>query len=302
MSFCADLKKELIRLKTPACCRPSLAYGLMLFGRSFSYKKISIQTANSCVAEGYRDIVKQAYKADVSLTSGGDKRVTYKAEVSSQSDRLRILASVDYGMTDAPINRGVFRRECCAVAFIRGAFLACGNINDPDKDYRAEFSVKDEALALSLSELLNEYEITVNIGKRGKYSILYMRDSSTIEDFLTLIGAAHRSLEIMDTKIMKSVKNNINRARNCDSANISKTVEASIMQRRAIEYFEKNDRLQSLPQELLQAALLRKNNPEATLKELCRISDEPITVSGLNHRLQKIIELYEKDKKAGAAV
>lgn len=302
MSFCADLKKELIRLKTPACCRLSLAYGLMLFGRSFSYKKISIQTANSCVAEGYRDIVKQAYKADVSLTSGGDKRVTYKAEVSSQSDRLRILASVDYGMTDEPINRGVFRRECCAVAFIRGAFLACGNINDPDKDYRAEFSVKDEALALSLSELLNEYEITVNIGKRGKYSILYMRDSSTIEDFLTLIGAAHRSLEIMDTKIMKSVKNNINRARNCDSANISKTVEASIMQRRAIEYFEKNDRLQSLPQELLQAALLRKNNPEATLKELCRISDEPITVSGLNHRLQKIIELYEKDKKAGAVV
>ena len=96
---------------------------------------------------------------------------------------------------------------------------------------------------------------------------------------------------------MKSVKNNINRARNCDSANISKTVEASIIQRRAIEYFEKTDRLESLPQELFQAAILRKNNPDATLKELCGISDEPITVSGLNHRLQKIIELYENDKK-----
>lgn len=302
MSFCADLKKELIRLKTPACCRQPLAYGFMLFGRSFSYKKISVQTSNICVAEGYRDVVKQAYKADVSLTSGGDKRITYRAEVSSQADRLKILASVDYGMTESPINTEVFRRECCAIAFIRGAFLACGNINDPDRDYRAEFSVKDGALALALRELLSEYGISVNMSVRNKHSILYMRDSGTIEDFLTLIGAAHRSLEIMDTKIMKSVKNNINRARNCDNANISKTVEASIIQRRAIEYFEKNDRLQSLPHELLQAAVLRKNNPEATLKELCGISDEPITVSGLNHRLQKIIELYEKDKKAGETV
>ena len=95
---------------------------------------------------------------------------------------------------------------------------------------------------------------------------------------------------------MKSVKNNINRANNCDSANISKTVEASIKQRAAIEYLRKTDRLDSLPEELLKAALLRESNPEATLKELCAVSDEHITVSGLNHRLNKIIEIYNELK------
>ena len=108
------------------------------------------------------------------------------------------------------------------------------------------------------------------------------------------MGAQKHSLMIMDTKIMKSVKNNINRARNCDSANISKTVEASIKQRTAIEYLKQTDRLESLPHELLAAATLRLNNPDATLKELCKISPEPLTLSGLNHRLSKIIEIYEE--------
>ena len=100
----------------------------------------------------------------------------------------------------------------------------------------------------------------------------------------------------MDTKVIKSVKNSINRARNCDSANISKTVEASIRQRSAIEFLKSADRLESLPEELLQAAKLRLQNPEATLKELVRISSEPLTISGLNHRFQKIIEIYEEMK------
>ena len=123
---------------------------------------------------------------------------------------------------------------------------------------------------------------------------LYPKDSAVIEDLLTLIGAGKVTLDIMDTKIMKSVKNKINRQRNCDNANISKTVEASIRQRTAIEYLEKTDRLLSLPEELLEAAILRKNNPNATLKELCRLSDKSLTVSGLNHRLTKIIEIANK--------
>jgi DNA-binding protein WhiA len=128
-----------------------------------------------------------------------------------------------------------------------------------------------------------------------KYGVLlYTKESNTIEDLLTLMGAGKQTLNLIDTKIMKSVKNNINRARNCDNANISKTVEASIRQRTAIEYLEKTDRLLSLPEELLEAAILRKNNPNATLKELCRLSDKSLTVSGLNHRLSKIIEIANK--------
>lgn len=296
MSFCSDVKNELINIRPSACCKPSYVYGFMLFGRSFSIKKIALQTGNANVAKEYADIIKHNYKAQVDITVGGSVRPTYKAEVNSESDRLKILAMIDFGISETVVDRSLFLRDCCVPSFIRGAFLACGNINDPEKEYRAEFSVKNEALADDFASILQEFEIPMKKTQRGKVTVLYTKDSGVIEDLLTLMGDTNRTLDIMDTKIMKSVKNNINRARNCDNANISKTVEASIKQRTAIEFLEKADRLYSLPQELLDVALLRKENPEATLKELCKISSTPISLSGINHRLKRIIEIYENEK------
>lgn len=295
MSFCSDVKNELINIRPPRCCKSSYIYGFMLFGRSFGVKKISLQTGNQNVAKEYADIIKHTYKAQVKVTCGGSVRPTYKAEVVDESDRLKILAMIDFGISETVIDRSLFIRECCAPSFIRGAFLACGNINDPEKEYRAEFSVKNEALADDFNSILLEHGITMKKTIRGKACVLYTKDSSVIEDLLTIMGDTMRTLDIMDTKIMKSVKNNMNRARNCDDANISRTVEASIKQRTAIEYLEKTDRLYSLPQELLEVALLRKENPEATLKELCKLSPTAISLSGLNHRLKRIIEIYEKN-------
>lgn len=296
MSFCAEVKNELISLRPQNCCRPSFAYGFMLFGRSFSIKKIVLQTGNENVAKAYCDIVYSVYKIKPKVTQGGSVRPTYKVEIADESDRLKILASVDFGVSETNVDRSFFIRECCPNAFIRGAFLACGNINDPEKEYRAEFNVKNEKLADELLTLLKEQGIIMRKVPRQNGYLLYTKESATVEDLLTLMGAGKKTLDIIDTKIMKEVKNNINRARNCDSKNISKTVEASIKQRTAIEYLEKTDRLYSLPQELLTAALLRRENPDATLKELCRISTEPLTISGLNHRLNKIIAIYEKNK------
>ncbi|MBE6786965.1 MAG: DNA-binding protein WhiA [Ruminococcaceae bacterium] len=295
MSFCSDVKNELISIRPGQCCKPSYIYGFMLFGRSFSIKKISLQTGNQNVAREYADIIKHTYKAQVDITVGGSVRPTYKAEVKSEGDRLKILALIDFGISETVIDRTLFVRECCLPSFIRGAFLACGNINNPEKEYRAEFSVKNEELADDFNSLLLSLGIIMKKTKRGKATILYTKDSGMIEDLLTIMGDTVRTLDMMDTKIMKSVKNNINRARNCDNANISKTVEASIKQRRAIEFFEKTDRLYSLPQELLEVAVLRRDNPEATLKELCKISPTPISLSGMNHRLKRIMEIYEKE-------
>ena len=298
MSFCAEVKNELLNFRPSPCCKSAYIYGFMLFGRSFSIKKISLQTGNENVADGYSDAMFSVYKVRPKVTVGGTVRPTYKAEVTSEADRLKILASMDFGITDTDINRELFLRDCCILAFIRGAFLACGNINDPEKEYRAEFNIKNEILADEFSALLEEQGINMKKSVRKSGVQLYTKDSSVIEDLLTLIGAGKVALDIMDTKIIKSVKNNMNRARNCDNANISKTVEASIKQRTAIEYLEKADRLYSLPGELLDAALLRKENPEATLKELCKLSLTPLTVSGLNHRLSKIIEIYEDMKNS----
>ena len=297
MSFCVQVKNELISIRPSGCCKPSLVYGFMLFGRSFSLKSISLQTANENVAKAYCDLVYSVYKIKPSLKCGGNVKPTYKADVVSEAERLKILATVDFGVGDSVIDKSFFIRDCCPQSFIRGAFLACGNINDPEKEYRAEFNVKNEKLAKELCELIANYGITMKKSVRTSGVQLYVKDSESVEDLLTLMGAGKKTLDIIDTKILKEVKNNINRVGNFDSANISRTVEASIKQRTAIEYLEKTDRLYSLPHELLNAALLRKSNPNATLKELCRLSDTALTVSGLNHRLKKIVEIYEKIKK-----
>ncbi|MBQ6847797.1 MAG: DNA-binding protein WhiA [Clostridia bacterium] len=297
MSFCSEVKSELLNLRLSGCCLSAYSYGFMLFGRSFSIKRIALQTASEDVAKGYCNAIFTSYRIKPQITKGGSKRPTFVAEVTSEADRLKILAENDFGMNTELIDDTIFVRECCFGAFVRGAFLACGNINDPEKEYRLEFNVKLETIALELQALFLGVGISLKSTKLGKGLKLYTKDSAVIEDLLTLMGASKHTLTIMDTKIMKSVKNNINRARNCDSANISKTVEASIKQRTAIEFLERADRLESLPIELLEAANLRKANPDATLKELCRLSTTPLTVSGLNHRFAKIIEIYEEIKK-----
>lgn len=296
MSFCSDIKNELSNLKTSDCCKEPLAYGFLLFSRSFSVKRICMQTENSRTAQCYADLLKSVYSADVKITCGGTKNPTYKAEVVSEADRLKILASVDFGVYDGLINTECFTRECCVASFVRGAFLACGHLSNPEVSYRADFPVKNENLAKELCNLLSEHFITAHISRRGNGFVVYIKRSEMIINLLTLMGASSRSLELIETTIIKSVKNNTNRARNCDSGNITRAVEASVRQRKAIEYLIKTERLESLPKELLYTAKLRLENPDATLKELCAKSHEPITVSGLNHRLNKIMEIYNEQK------
>ncbi|MBQ2285702.1 MAG: DNA-binding protein WhiA [Clostridia bacterium] len=297
MSFCSEVKNELAAIRPPECCKRPLIYGFMLFGRSFSFKKISMQTGNSAMAQLYAGLIKSIFGVTAEITCGGSVRPTYIARVASEADRLKILACYDYGIADKLINNDIITRECCFQSFIRGAFLSCGNINDPQKEYRAEFSVRSEKLADEFSVLLSGYGISLKKAKRQNVTVLYTKESACIEDLLTLMGVPHRTLDIMDTKILKSVKNNINRRSNCDNANISKTVEASIKQRRAIDYLKQHGILESLPAELISAADLRQNNPDSTLAELCRLSEEPLTVSGLNHRLKRLMEIYESVKK-----
>lgn len=297
MSFCSGVKDELLKIRPSSCCKSAYAYGFMLFGRSFSFKRICLQTANQNVAQGYCDTLKSLYGVKPTIKSGGNSRPTFVVQVESEGDRLKILAAKDFGMAETVIDDSDFHRECCFAAFVRGAFLACGNINDPQKEYRIEFNIKEERVALELQALLLQNGILLKSAKRGKGLVLYTKESGVIEDLLALMGASRHTMDVMDTKIMKSVKNNINRVRNCDSANISKTVEASIKQRAAIDFFQQTDRLQSLPEELLEAAELRKNNPDATLKELCKLSPHPLTISGLNHRFRRLIALYEEEIK-----
>ena len=172
MSFCSDVKGELLSLRLSGCCLSAYSYGFMLFGRSFSIKRIALQTNSEQVAEGYCDAVFKSYKIKPEITEGGTKRPTFVAEVVSESDRLKILAENDFLMNQSLIDDSLFHRDCCFAAFVRGAFLACGNINDPEKEYRIEFNVKQETMALELQALLLRVGINLKSTKTVSYTHL----------------------------------------------------------------------------------------------------------------------------------
>ena len=292
MSFCSDIKTEMTKIKVSNCCTQAMTYGLLLFGRAFAVNKISIQSENKEVVKLYSNLIQKNYGAQVKITEGDTKKVIYRAEVFDETDRLKILASVDFGMTDGKISHEFFNRECCEAAFVRGAFLSCGQMSDPAKSYRVDFSVKSQNLAEELRDILAKHSVAANISTRGNGFVVYIKRSEMIINLLTLMGASMRSLELIETTMIKEANNKTNRMFNCDGANIKKIIEASMKQRKAIEYLSGREILSSLPQELIDAAKLRLEYPEASLKELCENSKEPITVSGLNHRLKKIMEIY----------
>lgn len=299
MSFSSDIKNELAEIKLSDCCKAALTYGFLLFSRAFSVKRICMQTENERTARLYVQLLKEVYGADVRIVRGGSKRITFRASVISETDRLRILASIDFGIHKGKINREQLTRECCQASFIRGAFLACGQLSDPQICYRADFPVRNIELAREFSDMLSNHFITANVANRGNSYVVYIKRSEMVINLLTVMGASARSLEMIETTIIKELKNDTNRIRNCDSGNISRTVEASIKQRKAIEYLKKTGRLETLPEELISAAALRTDNPESSLRQLALQSREPITASGLNHRLGRLIEIYEECKKRG---
>ena len=263
MSFCSDIKTELTAIRVSRCCMQALTYGLLLFGRAFSANKISMQSENEAVTRLYSTLIQKNYDAQVKITKGESKNTTYRAEVSDEIDRLKILASVDFGMCDGKISHEFFNRACCEPAFVRGAFLACGQMSDPAKNYRVDFPVKSEALAQELRDILEHHSVAANISKRGNGFVVYIKRSEMIINLLALMGASARSLELIETTIMKEANNKTNRMFNCDGANIKKTIEASIKQRTAIEYLIKREMLSSLPEELIAAAKLRLAFSEA---------------------------------------
>ena len=294
MSFSSDIKTELCAVRLPECCKMPLSYGFLLFSRSFSFGAIKMQTETQAVATLLRRLISEIYSVDCVIKTGTGKKTVYRLDIPNEADRLRLLAAVDFGIYEGKINREAFSRDCCTKSFIRGAFFACGQISDPEKSCRVDFLVRDRERAQELQALLKENYIESNITSRQNSYVIYIKRNEMVTNLLTLIGASGRSLELIENSILKSVKNNMNRARNCDSANLDRMVEASYKQRIAIDYLTKKGILQTLPEELIKTANLRRENPEASIKELCKLSGADISPSGLNHRLRKLISIYKE--------
>lgn len=295
MSFAANLKDELCKdVPEQESALHALLYGFLLFSHKFSADEISFAVVHEPTARLFAEALATHCGISAKIIFHERARGTlYKVSIEKASERRKILDAF-YHMPKEPslrINRANIENEEDVPYFLRGAYLVCGSLTDPQKEYHLEFGVSYMNLSKDLSTLIGEVlPQPKSIMRRGSY-IVYYKESENIEDMVTYIGAMLSSLEMMNIKIEKDIKNRVNRRMNCDNANMDKTLNASLQQVEDIKYiFETKDE-SFLPDELLQVAKLRLENPEMSLRELCGSVEPPLSRSGVNHRLKKIGEI-----------
>ncbi len=296
-SFSANLKTELCKTKPTGCCRIAECYGLLLFGRSFCSYEIALRTSSKSVAEYYASLIKVCFDVHTVVTENGDTKKTYLVSVPGEADRVKIINYYDSGEQDWIINPKFLKRTCCRWAFVRGAFLACGSINNPEKSYHLEFAVKDTTLSFAFAAFLELCGYKPKTAQRPSVTALYYNQSTDLEEILGSFGAVQDSLEIMEVKVVKDMRNRLNRQNNFETANISKTVNAAVLQNEAIDYLIKENLIGMLPEELREVAYLRRDNPDASLSKLCELCKGSISRSGMNHRLQRVVAAYIEAKE-----
>ncbi len=297
MSFSFKVKEEITQNKLNAKKSRAFLYGMLIFSKQFTPEKIVLQTENLLVAEyfsylaGFATKNKEAVKA--SITTKKNNVNLYTLSVEKQADRDKIFEH--FNIEKQPpvhIISDVFGEEFLG-PFVAGAFLSCGSVNDPKKDYHLEFVVPTMHICNDFGQILLDFGILAKYTERKSAKIVYLKESENIEDILTLMGAVNSSMEVMQIKIVKNINNQANRAVNCDSANIEKTLKASEKQIADIEaIFEKKGR-EYLSQELLETALKRLDHPDWSLNEIAESFSPPLSRSGINHRFAKLAKMAQ---------
>lgn len=292
MSFSSQVKDELIKTEyEEVCCKKALLYGMCIFGKSFSENGISLQTENGNIAALYASLLKELFNINAQVTRSPKGRNT-TVSVAEKIDAVKLFRSFGHeGVGSLKINHSNFFCENCVNAFIAGAFLSCGTVSTPEKDYHLEFTVPYLNLSKSLLTLLEEMELKPKYNNRKGYNIVYFKESEAIEDCLYLMGASDAMFEMMNIKIVKDFRNKANRQANCETANINRMVNAVSVQIKAIEKIWKIKGREYLPESVEKLAELRYDNPDMSLAELAEACDPPLSRSGVNHRLKKIIDI-----------
>lgn len=300
MSFSANVKNEILCIELEnECCRHAFAYGMMLFSRAFSYYDIFLLTEHEGVANKYSELMRTVCNVKPKVTKSDAGK--FKVEVTESEDRLKVMETFGYDKKNggSRLNWSNITDECCKVAFLKGAFLTCGTVNDPNKNYHLEFVVPYLNLSRDLKLFINDYdELSVapkSITRNSNY-VVYFKDSESIEDLLTVMGAFNSSLEIMGVKMYKDMRNNVNRKLNFENANFDKTLDASSKQVNAILHIKNTVGLSYLSDDLKELAEIRLENPDMSLRELGENLSVSLSRSGVNHRLQRICEISKEIK------
>jgi cell division protein WhiA len=306
MSFASETKKELTTLEMKSCCVKAELSALIRMNGSLSYSNrkliVDIQTENAAIARRIYTLIKRSYQVQVELLVRKKMRLkknnVYIVRLSEQAkvilEDLKILGE---GFTFTHnIAEELIKKKCCKRAYLRGAFLAGGSVNNPEtSSYHLEmFSLYKEHND-SLCELMNMFGLKSKTLERKKGYITYLKEAEKITEFLNIVGAHNALLRFEDVRIVRDMRNSVNRLVNCETANLNKTIGASLRQVENIQFIDQIVGLHILPEKLREIAELRVNYQDVTLKELGEmVSGGAISKSGINHRLRKIDEIADK--------
>lgn len=285
MSFAGEVKEELAKRVSPARhCQIAELAALMNFCGQLGQEEnggflVGFQTENEAVARKGFTLLKKTYNINTDIVLG-------EQDIEGLLDKL--------GNPDRPVSSLLLKRSCCRRAFLRGAFLSAGSMSDPAKGYHLEFDCSDAGKARQLQELIRGFGIESRIVIRKKYHIVYLKEGAAIVELLNVCEAPRSLMNMENLRILKEVRNSVNRRVNCETANIAKTISAAARQTEDIEFLRTHYGFQNLPDNLREMAEIRLEHPDVPLKELGEFFDPVLGKSGVNHRLRKLSELAEK--------
>ena len=297
MSFSSNAKAELCRAPiSRRCCALAEAYGVVLYCNTFRPDQLRIVTENPEFSARLPRLFKRAFglEFDQLPVENGGKRIFHIGDPAKLRAIFDAFGISHEGGVALHVNYGMLEDDCCRVSFLRGAFLAGGSATDPAKRYHLELATSHRMVSRETDALLLDLGFRAKTVERNGSSILYFKQSEGIEDFLTFLGAPVCAMEVMQAKMEKELINGVNRRVNCETANLSKVVNAAGDQIDAIRLLERRGILETLPEKLQITAQMRLRNPEATLAELAGMSNPPVSKSAINHRMRKLVELAKE--------
>lgn len=298
MSFSSQVKNELVKIEYENnCCKKSLLYGMALFAKYFSFRGITFQTENESTVLLFKNLLKELCNVDADIVvSPSGKTFTIDIVDTNVASKIMNYFGHEEHETSLKINASNFSCPTCQNAFFAGVFLSCGSVSSPEKNYHLEFTVAYLNLSKSFVTHLQEMELAPKVTNRKGYNIIYFKESEAIEDCLYLMGASASMFEMMNVKIVKEIRNSANRKANCETANIEKMVNAASPQIEAIFKIKDKKGLDYLSDTLREMAEVRLENPDSSLQELAEMFDPPLSKSGVNHRLKRIVDIAKELK------
>lgn len=294
MSFSSQVKEELCRVQNAACCQLAECLGVALYCNTCSPAELRVITESRSFARRLPEQFRRCFGVSFDQLPAEDAAGKLTLVLSDAAKLRAVFEAFGFDLSRAVslhLNRGLLEDDCCRSAFLRGAFLAGGSVTDPDKRYHLELVTSHRAVSRETYSLLLDMGFSPKETTRSGSSVLYFKQSNSIEDLLTTMGAPVSAMHIMEAKVEKDLRNSVNRRVNCETANLTKVVDAAQEQVGAIEQLMDSAQWDELSPVLQQTAQLRRDNPEATLQELAELSDPPVSKSAINHRLRKLLAL-----------